>query len=439
MPRCSAYHSRSASGSLARKKTPPTPSTLSATNALPRPAHELGEDGPMRLKLFEACVLTLGRVRLRDGQVGRGTDLLCHRQHPFDQGLDAGAGRYDLAALEVDQPIRQTMADRAPHVLLDQTVREIEQRLALVERTCETRTQSVHQGNQGLRLSEVRLGVADPDLDRREGQVGPDAPPHLRVLVDGVRVVKEPNVSLKALPAVVRVRHAAAREELREDLRARRVQTRDAILDERRARREREQLRQDVAESVANGHRPICASDADVRVNSEAVVAPDDVPEDFVVSPVVRCIDDALVLPAAPRMRSGARQRHTHPVGKLRQLRAAFAHSLRRLPEVLATPRLHLDIGGDQLADEMLVELRAGGGGLQLLEAVRELERLGIEQREFFLDRESEIFPVLEGLVRKTDLLIRGQSLLVAHLTSVFEVMPAQAGVGIATTSRTAD
>src|SRR5687767_6081618 len=87
----------------------------------------------------------------------------------------------------------------------------------------------------------------------------------------------------------------------------------------------------------------------------------------------------------------------------------------------------------------MLVELRAGGGGFQLLEAVRQLERLGIEQREFLLDREREIFRALEGLVRNADLLIRGQSLLVAHLTSVFEAMPAQAGVVIATTCRTTD
>src|ERR1700704_2458048 len=107
MPRCSAYQARSASGSLARKNTPPTPSTDSPTDALPRPADELGEDVAMRAELSDALVLVFGGVRGRHGEVGRCPDLLGDREHPFDQRLDARACRDDLAALEVDQPAAQ--------------------------------------------------------------------------------------------------------------------------------------------------------------------------------------------------------------------------------------------------------------------------------------------------------------------------------------------
>ena len=76
--------------------------------------------------------------------------------------------------------------------------------------------------------------------------------------------------------------------------------------DERRARRQREQLRQEVAERVVDGDRAIGACDADVDVQAERVVAPDDVAQQLVVASVVRRVDDALVLPAAPWMRGGA-------------------------------------------------------------------------------------------------------------------------------------
>src|SRR4029453_16356443 len=102
IPSCHAYHARNASGSCERKKTPPMPATRSATDALPRAANELGEDVTVRAELFEPRVLALRRVGLRNGEVGRGADLLCHRQYPLDQRLDPGASGHDLPTLEVD-------------------------------------------------------------------------------------------------------------------------------------------------------------------------------------------------------------------------------------------------------------------------------------------------------------------------------------------------
>src|SRR4051812_17410597 len=123
IPRCSAYHARSASGSRARKKTPPIPWTASATDAFSRPAHELGEDVAMRAELTLALVLTLGRIRRRDGEEGRSADFTRNGLHPLDERLDPRPRRNDLASLEVDQPAAEPVADRAPEILLDQPLR----------------------------------------------------------------------------------------------------------------------------------------------------------------------------------------------------------------------------------------------------------------------------------------------------------------------------
>src|SRR6266487_4364592 len=123
MPRCSAYHARKATGSLARKKTPPTPSTASPTDPLPRPADQLRENVAMRAELRNALVLPLGGVRRRHCEVGCSADFLGDGKDPLDQGLDSFPRRHDFAALEVDHPVRQPVSDRPPHVLLDESVR----------------------------------------------------------------------------------------------------------------------------------------------------------------------------------------------------------------------------------------------------------------------------------------------------------------------------
>ena len=158
-----------------------------------------------------------------------------------------------------------------------------------------------------------------------------------------------------------------------------------------------------------------------MRVDPEAVVAPDDVLEDLVVAPIVRRVDDALVLPAAPGVGSGTRERDVEAVGELGQLLPARGHPLRCLPERGAAPGLDLDLGRDQFADEVLVDLAAGRGPLELLEAVRQLERVRIEQRELLLHGDREVLPVVECLAGEPDLFFRAQTLRVAHVASVNE------------------
>ena len=186
-------------------------------------------------------------------------------------------------------------------------------------------------------------------------------------------------------------------------------------LDERRARREREHLGQEVAQRVVHRDRAVGARDPDVHVETERVVAPDDVAKDLVVSAVVRRVDDPLVLPAAPRMRPGAAERELQLARDAVDLGAPLAHRGRGLAEVLAPAGAHLDLGCDQLADDVRCEIGLERRGVELLEAIGERERVRIEQRELLFDGEREVGAGLEVVAALRDQLLPGDALLVAH------------------------
>ena len=76
---------------------------------------------------------------------------------------------------------------------------------------------------------------------------------------------------------------------------------------------------------------------------------------------------------------------------------------------------LDLGLGRDQLAGEVALGLGAGRGGLHVLEAVDEVERDGVEQRELFLDCDGEVGGLLEALTGVSEKLICWNALLVAH------------------------
>src|SRR5205085_11974131 len=101
-----------------------------------------------------------------------------------EQLLELSAGWPHVPALEVDQLAGEAVADRPPEVLLDQAVGVARKRLALVQGAGDPRRQRERERGERARLLEIGLGVADPDLDGREGEMGPDAPPDLRVLPD---------------------------------------------------------------------------------------------------------------------------------------------------------------------------------------------------------------------------------------------------------------
>ena len=193
------------------------------------------------------------------------------------------------------------------------------------------------------------------------------------------------------------------------------METGDDVLDEGRARGQREQLGQDVPERVADRDGTVRPADRDVRVDTEAVVPPDDVAEDLVVPPVVGRVDDPLVLPAAPRVRSRRGELHADLVREAHELRAAVRRLRRRLGEGVAPAGAHLDLGRDQLADEIVRERAGQRSGLQLLEPIRQLERLGIEHRELLLDGEGEVGAAVERVACVRQQLLPRDALLVAH------------------------
>ena len=242
------------------------------------------------------------------------------------------------------------------------------------------------------------------------------APPQLGVLVDRARLVEEADVRLVLVPAGEGVRHAAAREEAREDLRPHRVEPRVDALGERRARRDGEQLGQEAAQAVDDRDRAIGAPDADVDVEAERVVLPDDVLEDLVVAPVVRRVDDPLVLPARPRDAPRSR-RAPSPSGSTSaaSCRAALGEHAGHVGERLDAPGLDLDLGGDQLAGEVALGLGAARGVDDVLVAVDEIERVPVEERELLLDGDGEVVRRLEPLSRLAQELLVRHSLCVAH------------------------
>ena len=163
--------------------------------------------------------------------------------------------------------------------------------------------------------------------------------------------------------------------------------------------------------AIARSH----AADADVDVEAEGVVPPGDVAEQLVVAAVVRRVDDPLVLPAAPRMRAGCAEREAELARDRCELRAALHDLGRRLGEVGALARADLGLGGDQLADEVRLERRSLRRRLDLLEAVREVERLVVEQGELLFDRNGEVGAVLERRPRGGELLLGRKALFLAH------------------------
>ena len=168
-----------------------------------------------------------------------------------------------------------------------------------------------------------------------------------------------------------------------------------------------EQLGKEVPQRRDDRDRPVGPGDRDVHVQAEGVVAPDDVAQQLVVSAVVRRVDDALLLPVGPRVRARRAEQETHRLGERPELRAALRHRGGHIGERFLATRPDLDLRGDELADQMLLERRSARRRLEVLEAVRQVQRLRVEDRELLLDRDREVGRRLEPSARLRDQLVR--------------------------------
>ena len=96
-------------------------------------------------------------------------------------------------------------------------------------------------------------------------------------------------------------------------------------------------------------------------------------------------------------------------------LAAPLLHRDCRLAEVLAAAGSHLDLRRDQLADDVRGEIGLERRCIDLLEAIRQRQRLRVEQRELLFDGEGEVGAGLEVVAALRDQLLPGDALLVAH------------------------
>ena len=106
-------------------------------------------------------------------------------------------------------------------------------------------------------------------------------------------------------------------------------------------------------------------------------------------------------------MRAGGADQEAHRLDERAELGTPLGNCGGYVRERLLPPRAHFHLGRDQLADQVLLERRALRSGLHVLEAVRELERLRVEERELLLDRDAEVGRAFEVLARPIDLLGR--------------------------------
>ena len=144
---------------------------------------------------------------------------------------------------------------------------------------------------------------------------------------------------------------------------------------------------------------PVGAAHPDVDVEAPGVVALDHPAQLVAQAVVVLGVDDPLVEVVRPRVGAGRGERGIVLGGQGEQPATALALALGGLGEGLPPPGPDLDLGVDQLAAHRGGELVVGLRGVsQLLEAVLELQRLGVEDRELLLDPDREVGGCVERL-----------------------------------------
>src|SRR4051794_38946281 len=127
-------------------------------------------------------------------------------------------------------------------------------------------------------------------------------------------------------------------------------------------------------------------------MDAERVVAPRDVLEPVGDTAVVVGVDDLLLLPRAPRMRSRRAERDAGLAGDPEQAVARVLLLCDDLAPALAAPRANLDLRLDQLARHRFGQHRVGlGRGLQLRVSLSQRQAVWVEELELLLHCQREV------------------------------------------------
>ncbi len=132
----------------------------------------------------------------------------------------------------------------------------------------ELRDNRLEEGGDRHHLFDFRWQVANAELERRKKRMRPHVPPDLLRVVDAARLDEQVDVRVELTDRTEVVRNISPRK-LLEDLAAITLQSGVPPDPERRARRQRQNVRQKVPRRVHQMHRGVAVINSDVNVHSE--------------------------------------------------------------------------------------------------------------------------------------------------------------------------
>ena len=346
---------------------------LGVDGELPVGARALAEDGADALEVV---------LRLED--LGRLRDEL-------EDLPDQRADRDLLLLAEVDELAVEPVAHRAPLVLLDQRARVLAEREVAAVEQVELAHQRLDERRDGDGVVDARRHVADADLDGVEEGMGPHVPPDLLGVVDTARLHEQVDVALEGGVRSEGAGDARAGEAL-EDLAPDALEAAVAAEPEGRARREGEDVGEEVADLVGQGHGRVAVPDPHVDVEAEDQVGACDVLQILDDVLVAGAVGDVLLLPVAEGVGAGGDDAQAVALGEVPQ-RAAQLRDLRAgLLDVAADAGARLHDGLVHLGADALAQDRVILPVLEELAHVRaQIARLGVHDLELFFDAQREL------------------------------------------------
>ncbi len=307
----------------------------------------------------------------------------------FDDFVEQLAERHDPLPPQVEQARIVRIAHRPPAVLVDQQRRIRAPVLVVTAQPVEPADQAQVQRRQPHRVLERRARVHDPRLERRVARAQAHVPPDPRGVDDHARLDQRVHVATVFAVARKRFRQPRARNAV-EDHQAERHQSRALAFPERRAAREREQVRQEIPRLVQQVDAQLVVVDADVHVQAADHHAPRHALHFLEQRDVTLLVGALLLRRQRERVRARGDRREAVARGFLHQdatqvdqRRAGVAHRA-------ADRRRDLDLRAQELRECPAVAAVVQRGEQLVRRLARDRTRLAVDQEELLLDAERQ-------------------------------------------------